>query len=240
MAGDDHRARWRVLADAHRDARRTGARRRAGDRAATARRVVRDVRRAQRGRGVRVGWIGGGRAAGRRARWRPERRRRDRAARGWAHRDAERDRKRVGVGISGFGASTGQPLLLRGPIVGDGRFTGNDPSIADALVAPLRAGDQLIGVVSVKRRGSAPPYESADLDSLSAIGADIAATLSFVDAIARAEEDRKQAIALYELSRLGSLGGEPQQELDTAVAMLADVMHHDVVGLWVVTPEGLV
>src|SRR5207244_12888416 len=108
------------------------------------------------------------------------------------------------------------------------------------LVAPLRAGDQVIGVVSVKRHGSAPPYESADPDSLSATGADVAAPLSFVDAIARAEEDRKQAIALYELSRLGSLGGEPQQELDTAVAMLADVMHHDVVGLWVLTPEGLV
>jgi len=154
--------------------------------------------------------------------------------------EARRDRKRIGEGISGFVANTGQPLLLRGPIVGDERFTGNDPSIADALVAPLRAGDQVIGVVSVKRRGSAPPYESADLDSLSIIGADIAATLSFVDAIARAEEDRKQAIALYELSRLGSLGGEPQQELETAVAMLADVMHHDVVGLWVVTPEGLV
>src|SRR5205814_538029 len=104
--------------------------------------------------------------------------------------EARRDRKRIGEGISGFVASTGQPLLLRGPIVGDERFTGNDPSIADALVAPLRAGDQVIGVVSLKRRGSAPPYESADLDSLSIIGADIAATLSFVDAIARAEEDR--------------------------------------------------
>jgi signal transduction histidine kinase len=67
---------------------------------------------------------------------------------------------------------------------------------------------------------------------------DIAATLSFVGAVARAEEDRKQAIALYELSRLGTLGAEPQQDLETAVAMLADVMHHDVVGLWVLTAEG--
>src|SRR5258708_36778279 len=31
---------------------------------------------------------------------------------------------------------------------------------------------------------------------------------------------------------------EPQQELETAVAMLADVMHHDVVGLWVLTEDG--
>ena len=152
--------------------------------------------------------------------------------------EAKRDRKRIGEGISGFVAKTGQPLLLRGPVTGDERFSGNDPSIGDALVAPLRNGDHIIGVVSVKHRGSSERYDAADLDALCAIGVDIAATLSFVGAVARAEEDRKQAIALYELSRLGTLGGEPQQELETAVAMLADVMHHDVVGLWVLTSDG--
>ena len=151
---------------------------------------------------------------------------------------ARRDRKRIGEGISGFVARTGQALLLRGPIIGDERFTGNDPSIGDALVAPLRNGDHIIGVVSVKRRESSEPYDAADLDALSAIGVDIAATLSFVGAVARAEEDRKQAIALYELSRLGTLDVEPRQELETAVAMLADVMHHDVVGLWVRLEDG--
>lgn len=151
--------------------------------------------------------------------------------------EAKRDRKRLGEGISGFVAKTGQPLLLRGEI-GDDRFSGNDASIGDALVAPLRNGDHIIGVVSVKRRESSERYDAADLDALCAIGVDIAATLSFVGAVARAEEDRKQAIALYELSRLGTLGEEPQQELETAVAMLADVMHHDVVGLWVLAADG--
>jgi signal transduction histidine kinase len=152
--------------------------------------------------------------------------------------EAKRDRKRLGEGISGFVAKSGQPLLLRGEVTGDDRFTGNDPSIGDALIAPLRNGDHIIGVVSVKRRGSNEHYDAADLDALSAIGVDIAATLSFVGAVARAEEDRKQAIALYELSRLGTLGEEPQQELETAVAMLADVMHHEVVGLWVLAADG--
>lgn len=153
---------------------------------------------------------------------------------------ARQDRKRVGEGISGFVAKTGQPLLLRGAVTGDERFSGNDPTIAHALVAPMRNGDHVIGVVSVKRRTGGEPYDSADLDALCAIGADIAATLSFVGAVARAEEDRTQAIALYELSRLGTLGADPQQELDTAAAMLADVMHHDVVGLWVCRPDGAV
>jgi len=151
---------------------------------------------------------------------------------------ARQDRKRLGAGISGVVAQTGQPLLLRGPVIGDARFTGNDSSIGDSLIAPLRNGDHIIGVVSVKRRESAEHYDAADLDALGAIGVDIAATLSFVGAVARAEEDRKQAIALYELSRLGTLGIEPQQELETAAAMLADVMHHDVVGLWVRLEDG--
>jgi signal transduction histidine kinase len=154
--------------------------------------------------------------------------------------EAKADRKRVGEGISGFVAKTGQPLLLRGPVIGDERFSGNDPSIGDALIAPLRNGDHIIGVVSVKRRESSEPYDAADLDALCAIGVDIAATLSFVGAVARAEEDRKQAIALYELSRLGSLGAEPQQELETAAAMLGDVMHHAAVGLWVLGADGSV
>jgi signal transduction histidine kinase len=152
--------------------------------------------------------------------------------------EARGQRKKLGEGISGFVARSGQPLLLRGEIAGDDRFSGNDPSIGDALVAPLRNGDHIVGVVSVKRRESDGPYDSTDLDALTAIGADIAATLSFVGAVARAEEDRKQAIALYELSRLGTLGVEPEQELGTAAAMLADVMHHDVVGLWILGTDG--
>jgi signal transduction histidine kinase len=151
---------------------------------------------------------------------------------------ARRDRKRIGEGISGFVAKTGQPLLLRGPVANDERFSGNDAFIGDALVAPLRNGDHITGVVSVKRRQGSATYDAADLDALASIGVDIAATLSFVSAVARAEDDRKQAIALYELSRLGTLGVEPQQELDTAVAMLADVMHHDVVGLWILDAAG--
>ncbi len=148
------------------------------------------------------------------------------------------ERKRVGEGISGFVARSGQAMLLHGPVNGDHPFHGNDPSITGAMIAPLRNGDHTIGVVNVKQRGSVERFDTTDLDALTAIGADIAATLSFVDAVSRAEEDRKQAIALYELSRLGTLGAEPQEELETAVAMLADVMHHDVVGLWILDADG--
>ncbi len=151
---------------------------------------------------------------------------------------ARHETKRIGEGISGFVAMSGQSLLLVGPVNGDQPFHGSDPSISDSMIAPLRNGDHTIGVVNVKHRGSSERFDAADLDALTAIGADIAATLSFVEAVRRSEEDRKQAIALYELSRLGSAAADPQQELETAVAMLADVMHHDVVGLWILNAGG--
>jgi signal transduction histidine kinase len=152
--------------------------------------------------------------------------------------DARRETKRVGEGISGFVAQSGQALLLVGPVNGDRPFHGNDPTITDSMIAPLRNGDRTIGVVNVKHCGSGERFGAADLDALTAIGADIAATLSFVEAVSRSEDDRTQAIALYELSRLGSADADPEQELETAVAMLADVMHHDVVGLWIRDADG--
>jgi signal transduction histidine kinase len=152
--------------------------------------------------------------------------------------DARRDRKRIGEGISGFVAKTGEPLLLRGPIGAEQPFRGNDPSITGAMIAPLRSGEHTIGVVNVKRHGSSERFDPTDLAALTAIGGDIAATLSFVNVLRRAEEDRKQAIALFELSRLGAQGSDPQAELDTAVAMLADLMRHDVVGLWLLDDQG--
>ena len=152
--------------------------------------------------------------------------------------EARRETKRVGEGISGFVAQTGQALLLVGSVNGDQPFHGSDPTISDAMIAPLRNGDRTIGVVNVKHCGSGERFGAADLDALTAIGADIAATLSFVEAVSRSEDDRKQAIALYELSRLGAADADPEQELETAVAMLADVMHHDVVGLWICDPDG--
>ena len=152
--------------------------------------------------------------------------------------EARHETKRVGEGISGFVAQTGQALLLVGPVNGDQPFHGSDPTISDSMIAPLRNGDRTIGVVNVKHCGSGERFGAADLDALTAIGADIAATLSFVEAVSRSEDDRKQAIALYELSRLGSADADPEQELETAIAMLADVMHHDVVGLWICDPDG--
>ena len=59
-------------------------------------------------------------------------------------------RQRIGEGIAGYVAQSGQPLRLSGA-VRDERFTGVDPSAGDALSIPLRVADRVIGVLNVKR-----------------------------------------------------------------------------------------
>lgn len=144
--------------------------------------------------------------------------------------------KKVGEGISGYVAKTGESLLLSGA-VRDSRFVGNDPSIGDALVAPLRSGERTLGVVNVKHR-SGERYSQTQLDALTMVAGDIAAAFITAEALSRAEDDRKQAITLYELSRFATLGNDPQNDLESAVLMLGDALGHDVVGVWVLEPSG--
>lgn len=149
---------------------------------------------------------------------------------------ARKATKKVGEGISGYVAKTGESLLLSGAVK-DNRFAGNDPSIGDALIAPLKSGDRTLGVVNVKHR-SGERYSQAQLESLTMVAGDIAAAFITAEALSRAEDDRKQAITLYELSRFATLGNEPESDLESAVAMLGDTLEHDVVGVWVLEPGG--
>ena len=151
---------------------------------------------------------------------------------------AKQDKKKVGEGISGYVAKTGQPLLLTGQ-VRDQRFTGNDPSIGGSIVAPLRADDRTIGVISVKHTATSKGrFDQASLDSLQQVASDIAASFVAAEAMQRTEEDRKQALVLYELSRLATMGNDPQDDLDTAAAMIGDMLATDVVGVWALETNG--
>ncbi|HVR88219.1 MAG TPA: GAF domain-containing sensor histidine kinase [Candidatus Limnocylindria bacterium] len=148
-----------------------------------------------------------------------------------------RDRKKVGEGISGHVALTGQPMLLSGE-VRDQRFAGNDPSINESIIAPLRADDRTIGVVSIKHRSDQGRYGPAQMESLTKVASEIADAFVAAESLRRVEEDRRQALILYELSRLAALGNDPQNDLETAAAMLGDTLGHDVVGVWILESTG--
>src|SRR5438876_2079016 len=140
---------------------------------------------------------------------------------------AKLDRKKIGEGISGRVAQTGKPILLSGQVQG-----GSDPTASESMVVPLRANGRTLGVVSVKHRAAQERYGQAHVDSLTQVASDIASALLTAEEFQRAEEDRRQALVLYELSRFATLGIDPQSDLESAVAMLADNLRHDAVGVW--------
>jgi signal transduction histidine kinase len=152
---------------------------------------------------------------------------------------AKKDKKKAGEGISGYVVKTGQPLLLTGQVK-DQRFTGNDPTIGESIVAPMRADDRTIGVVNIKHTATTRDrFTQASVESLQQVASDIAASFVVADAMRRTEDDRKQALVLYELSRLATMGNDPQQDLETAADMIAGMLNNDVVGVWALEPSGL-
>ena len=55
----------------------------------------------------------------------------------------------------------------------------------------------------------------------------------------QAEDDRKQAMVLFELSRLATLGTEVQSDLDAAAMMLAGALDNEAVGIWALAEHKL-
>src|SRR2546430_6695618 len=77
---------------------------------------------------------------------------------------------RGGQGIAGGVASRGERVVLTGP-VDDDRFRGSDPQAGEAGIMPLRAGDEIIGVLNVKRPTGAEGF-GEKLEVLDAIAGD--------------------------------------------------------------------
>src|SRR5439155_238322 len=103
---------------------------------------------------------------------------------------------------------------------------------AESMIAPLRSNGRTLGVVSVKHRAQQERYSQVQVDSLTQAAAEIASAFLTAEEFQRAEEDRRQALVLYELSRFATLGIDPHIDLESAVAMLADNLRHDAVGVW--------
>jgi putative methionine-R-sulfoxide reductase with GAF domain len=147
-------------------------------------------------------------------------------------------RRRVGEGISGWVAKHGEPLILNGH-VDDERFRGVDPSIEEALVVPLRSGDRVLGVVNVRTRRDRGVTDPERLRALNIVANDLAAlveraeaAVSRLERLQRAEADRGQALALFDLARLTGGQFDLQAGIEAASALVAHAFRHDVVGIW--------
>ncbi|HYK98427.1 MAG TPA: GAF domain-containing protein [Candidatus Acidoferrales bacterium] len=157
------------------------------------------------------------------------------------HEDRARAaRRRVGEGISGWVAKHGQPLLLRGPVT-DERFNGVDPTIEESLVVPLRVADRVLGVLATRAARSSDPYAAERLKDLNLVAGELAILIAHaeeaaarIDVTTRLENDRREAVAMYDLARLAGMGADPDADLQGAVGLIADAFAHDSVAIWTV------
>jgi GAF domain-containing protein len=147
-------------------------------------------------------------------------------------------RRRLGEGISGWVAKHGQPLLLRGPVT-DHRFSGVDPTIEESLVVPLRFAGRVLGVIATRASRSPDPSAAERLKDLDLVAGELAMGIARaqevearIESFARLENDRREAVAMYDLARLAGMGADPDGDLQGAAGLIAEAFGHDSVAIW--------
>jgi len=107
--------------------------------------------------------------------------------------------QRVDEGIAGWVASRGEKVVLLGP-VDDDRFRGSDPQAGEAVIMPLRAGEEIIGVLNVKRPTGTEGF-GGKLEVLDAIAGDVARALMAINRIGDLEREWRAEVALEDVMR---------------------------------------
>ena len=116
-------------------------------------------------------------------------------------------------------------------------------SAATLLAAPIVWRDQIAGALAAFVAREVGDDDLATLTRLAELaGIELAEanalwrnnkqTQEIEARLRQAEDDRKQAMVLFELSRLATLGVDAQSDLDGAAIMLAGALGHDAVGIW--------
>jgi two-component system, NarL family, nitrate/nitrite response regulator NarL len=82
-------------------------------------------------------------------------------------------RQRIGEGIAGYVAQSGEPVEVSGT-VRDDRFTGTDPDAGSALSIPLRVADRVIGVLNVKRAAGGQEFDDLERTLVSDLADELA------------------------------------------------------------------
>jgi DNA-binding NarL/FixJ family response regulator/putative methionine-R-sulfoxide reductase with GAF domain len=107
--------------------------------------------------------------------------------------------QRTDQGIAGWVATRGETVVLHGA-VDDDRFHGSDPDAGEAVIMPLRAGDEVIGVLNVKRP-IGPEGFGQKLEILDAIAGDVSRALVAINRIDDLEREWRSEVALEEVMR---------------------------------------
>ena len=82
-------------------------------------------------------------------------------------------RQRIGEGIAGYAAQSGQTIELSGE-VRDARFEGTDPGAGAALIIPLQVAGRVIGVLNVKRSAAGAAFDELERSLVSDLAEELA------------------------------------------------------------------
>lgn len=134
------------------------------------------------------------------------------------------------------------PVLPEPRSLSDAGVPLSDGRVAQELLAvPIRLGDRPLGILAAlnerhkfgeihaTRVASAADLIAIELATSNALFHSERSERTLEKRLAQAEDDRAQALLLYELGRLQPAG---ERGLDLATAMLADAGHHVAVGIW--------
>src|SRR5437773_1517759 len=131
--------------------------------------------------------------------------------------------QRLDQGIAGWVVSRGERVVLTGP-VDDDRFRGTDPQAGESVIMPLRAGDEIIGVLNVKRPTGAEGF-GEKLEVLDAIAGDVGRALVAINRISDLEREWRSEVALEDVMRHAAAN-----DADAAARTAASAFgHHAVV-----------
>jgi two-component system, NarL family, nitrate/nitrite response regulator NarL len=99
--------------------------------------------------------------------------------------------QRLSEGIAGWVATSGEKIALSGRVT-DERFHGVDPEARESISVPLRVGDDVLGVLSVKRPKEADGF-SGRQTLLDGIAADLSRALQAMNVISALQRQREHA-----------------------------------------------
>ena len=145
---------------------------------------------------------------------------------------ADAARERVGEGVAGWVADTGEALLLAdgAPLNPQIREAMIREEITSALCVPLLVKDKVVGVLNLSKLGEGPAFTQGDLEFISILGGKAAIAIEnarLYEAAQRELTERKRVEE--ELTRVAT---ELQQLIDTANAPIFGVDANGLVNEW--------
>ncbi|MFH1279911.1 MAG: GAF domain-containing protein [Candidatus Eisenbacteria bacterium] len=151
---------------------------------------------------------------------------------------ARKTRQRLGEGIAGRVAESGEPLLLQGRI-GDRRFRGmgGRPDIQSSVCVPLFAGRNVIGTLSVNCPSDSPVLEEKELDRVAVFGRQIGGALDQSRQIERSRLRSFELSVRAEIEAIAFSGEDLNRKLGLIADKIVEMLEVDVCAIYLADAE---